>query len=333
MSVDSLQGQFALDMQGVARLKHTASRDPQAGLKEAAEQFEALFLQMMLKSMRDATPKSDLFDSQQTRFYESLMDQQWAQHMAGQGIGLADKLTEQLRDQVRATAASQGSDHLIAGIPRGEPVSLTGRELPTPARSDAVASADVQARDARPAPTRLDNPWRTPAPVAAGGDSRAPDHVRSFVDRLAEPARRAAEASGVPAELILAQAALETGWGRHRITTADGRDSHNLFGIKAGGGWQGKTAEVTTHEYIDGRRTRMTQEFRVYGSPEEAFADYARLIANNPRYAGVLEAADARQAAQALQRGGYATDPRYADKLIGVMELSRASLEAAPARG
>lgn len=337
MSVDSLQGQFALDMQGVQRLKHSAARDPEAGLKEAARQFEALFLQVMIKSMRDATPQSDLFNSQQTRFYDSLMDQQWAQHLAGQGLGLADQLTAQLRDQVRASAGTAaGFDDLIAGIPKGEPVSLTGRERPTPARSEQVVDADQQAAPSERMVAAADHPWR--APAVAGHDSErssagVPSHVREFVQRLAEPARSASKASGVPEELILAQAALETGWGRHGITTRDGRDSHNLFGIKAGGSWQGETAEVTTHEYIDGRRTRVTQTFRVYESYEAAFADYAQLLAGNPRYSGVLNAADARQAAVELQKGGYATDPRYADKLIGVMDLSRATLAGDSARG
>lgn len=347
MSVDSLQGQFALDMQGVQRLKHSAARDPEAGLKEASRQFEALFLQMMLKSMRDATPKSDLFQSQQSQFYDSLMDQQWAQQLAGQGFGLAEQLTAQLRDQVRAGAGDAGTtgntadpSDLIAGIPRCAPVSLTGRELPTPARSEQLAAPEEMAANERNAvlpsrPSAGENPWRTSAATVSNPihNNGVPTHVRDFVQRMSEPARSASQASGVPHELILAQAALETGWGRHGIATADGRDSHNLFGIKAGGGWQGETTEVTTHEYVDGRRTRVTQTFRVYDSHDAAFADYAQLLANNPRYAGVLKAADARQAALALQQGGYATDPRYADKLMGVMDLSQASLVGDTARG
>ncbi|PMR70508.1 flagellar assembly peptidoglycan hydrolase FlgJ, partial [Halomonas heilongjiangensis] len=139
------------------------------------------------------------------------------------------------------------------------------------------------------------------------------------LDRLSGPARAAGRTTGVPAELILAQAALETGWGRHEIATAEGRNSHNLFGIKAGSGWQGATTEVTTHEYLNGRRTKVTDSFRVYDSFEAAFTDYARLIGDNPRYARVTTAPSAEQAARELQAGGYATDPAYADKLIAVM--------------
>lgn len=355
MSIDNLQGQFALDLQGVQRLKHSAARDPSSGLEEASRQFEALFLQVMLKSMRDATPRSDLFSSQQSQFYESLMDQQWAQHLAGQGFGLADHLTAQLRGQLPPGSDSRSDfDELVAGIPRGEPVSLTGREVQvrgegkTPDTEHQQLAAEPVADRHGVAETRgamepgrdLRSPWsENPWPTAAVGRNspasaaNAPGHVRDFLDRMAEPAQRASEASGIPHELMLAQAALETGWGRHGIATADGRDSHNLFGIKAGGNWQGESTEVITHEYVDGRRLRLAQSFRVYESYEAAFADYARLLATNPRYAGVLNAADAREAAVALQQGGYATDPRYADKLIGVMDLSRTTLAGDSARG
>lgn len=283
--IGGLDNQFALDVQGVQSLKHSVSRDPQAGLRAAATQFEALFMQMMLKSMREASPRAGLLDSEQSRFYESLMDQQWVQHLAGSGsgIGLAEQLIAQLEGQLPSVAPASGAapgseDNLIAGIPRGEPIDLRGRTVSLPPR---------------------------PVTVVAESASRA---------------------TGVPAELILAQAALETGWGRYRITTADGGDSHNLFGIKAGAGWRGETSEVTTHEYVNGRRTRVSETFRVYDSAEAAFTDYAQLIRDNPRYAAVLGAGNPEQAARALQAGGYATDPAYADKLIAVMQRSRARL-------
>ncbi|MBK5939766.1 flagellar assembly peptidoglycan hydrolase FlgJ [Halochromatium roseum] len=146
-----------------------------------------------------------------------------------------------------------------------------------------------------------------------------PAHVQAFLQPLLAPAQAASQKTGVPAELILAQAALETGWGRHQIRTDDGRNSHNLFGIKAGSHWQGPTAAVTTHEYYNGQRTRIRDQFRVYDSYEAAFTDYGRLISRSPRYAAVGTAPTAEQAARALQAGGYATDPAYADKLIKIM--------------
>lgn len=151
------------------------------------------------------------------------------------------------------------------------------------------------------------------------------DPVRDFVNRMAPAAEAVSTRTGIPADLMVAQAALETGWGRYRITTDTGADSHNLFGIKAGDRWQGETTSVLTHEYIDGRRVQVEQRFRVYDSPEAAFDDYARLLSESPRYRGVTAAGSAEQAAQALQAGGYATDPDYASKLIAVIKTGRAA--------
>lgn len=346
MSVNNdLGGQFALDMQGLQRLKHSARQDQSAGLKQAAEQFEALFLQMMLKSMRDASPQSDLMNSQQTEFYNSLLDQQWSQHMAGRGIGLAEQLINQLegRGAVPQGASNQSQfDELVAGIPRGTPRVLSDamhgdHELPddaeeTEASSDTVAQGFMGELDARGGGSFLDE-LDAAMPTESGkgsaveraastSDSPAgerPNHVQRFLDTLAAPAQAASRATGVPAELILSQAALETGWGRHEIPTAQGGNSHNLFGIKAGASWQGDTTDITTHEYINGKRTRVSDTFRVYDSFEDSFIDYARLMGDNPRYASVVTAPSAEHAAHALQKAGYATDPGYADKLVSIM--------------
>lgn len=323
MSLGSnIDGQFALDMQGLQRLKHTARQDPSGGAGEAAKQFEALFIQMMMKSMRDAMPTSGLIDSKQTDFYQSLLDQQWSQTLANRGIGLADTLVDELegRGVIPPQEASEGAgiEALVAGIPRGTPRVLTDAIQPEAADDKAMMPAQF-----------LDELMAIP--VGTSSDSKVdgsrqatrddlPAHVRNFLDRLEAPAQAAHRSTGVPAELILAQAALETGWGRHEIPTRDGGNSHNLFGIKAGSRWQGETTEITTHEVIGGQRQRIRDDFRVYGSFEDAFTDYARLISENPRYVSVTTAGSAEQAAKALQQGGYATDPAYADKLIAVMD-------------
>lgn len=332
--IGGLDNQFALDVQGVQSLKHSVSRDPQAGLRAAATQFEALFMQMMLKSMREASPRAGLLDSEQSRFYESLMDQQWVQHLAGSGsgIGLAEQLIAQLEGQLPSAppasgAAPDSEDNLIAGIPRGEPVDLRGRAVSLPPRPvTVVEESAIAVAVPIPESPALDQPLQSPATAPPPATAAGADDAEGFMARLRAPAESASRATGVPAELILAQAALETGWGRYRITTADGGDSHNLFGIKAGAGWRGETTEVTTHEYVNGRRTRVSEAFRVYESAEAAFTDYAQLIRDNPRYAAVLGAGNPEQAARALQAGGYATDPAYADKLIAVMQRSRAGL-------
>jgi len=326
MTIQDMSGQFALDMQGLQRLKNTARVDEDAGRQAAAKQFEALFLQKMMTSMRDAIPQSDLLNSKQTEMFTSLLDQQWSQHLSGQGFGLAEMLEEQLGG-ARRTVDTR-SDSLISGIPRGEPLQQL-------ARSEAQDAEKVQDSGRAAAPqnfldaldARLPGDTAEPADQMAGSyeqestrEASRLEHVENFRTLLEEPAQRASRTTGVPAELILSQAALETGWGRYSITTQDGGNSHNLFGIKAGSDWQGETTDVRTHEVIDGKRVAITDSFRVYDSYEAAFTDYARLIGDNPRYAGVLTAPDAGQAAQALQAGGYATDPRYADKLIAVMD-------------
>ncbi|MYL24622.1 flagellar assembly peptidoglycan hydrolase FlgJ [Halomonas alkaliantarctica] len=325
-----MTGQFALDMQGFQRLQHTARTNPEEGVESAAQQFEALFVKMMVKSMRDAIPTSGLMSSRQTDFYQSMLDQQWSQVIASRGMGLADSLVDQLERQgaFKRSETSTGGDsatqELIAGIPRGTPLAL-GSANPLPDESSVGVTQD----DLKGFLSELDA-VRKSAPQERGVEggivdeipakSGVGDHVQQFKDRLAEPAQVASQATGVPAELILAQAALETGWGRHEITTREGRNSHNLFGIKAGSQWQGETTDIVTHEYINGRRTQVVDTFRVYDSFEQAFTDYASLIGSNPRYAGVLNAPDAQSAAQELQAGGYATDPRYANKLVAVMQ-------------
>lgn len=340
MSANDMTNQFALDVSGFQRLQHNARIDPEASVHGAAQQFEALFIQMMMKSMREAIPSSDLMNSSATDTYQSMLDQQWSQVMASRGIGLADALVEQLERQgaISRGESAANADHelqaLIAGIPRGVPRVLSdalhGDDAPPP-EADFMAELDAR----RPASflDELDLGGYGERRVAvdgasAVGDARRTttdqaqergDHVQRFLTKLSAPAQAASRATGVPAELILAQAALETGWGRHEIPTASGGNSYNVFGIKAGSRWQGATTEVVTHEYVNGKRTRVTDSFRVYGSYEEAFTDYARLIGDNPRYAGVVGAPNAERAAHALQAGGYATDPHYASKLIAVM--------------
>ncbi|WP_353978879.1 flagellar assembly peptidoglycan hydrolase FlgJ [Salinicola endophyticus] len=309
MTGNDLSSQFALDVQGIQKLKYSAGHSPQGSLKEAAKQFEAVFLQMMLKSMREATPKSDLLHSQQGDMLQSMQDQQWAQQLAGKGFGLAEQLVTQLESSglpgtQPARPQQEDISKLIAGIPRGIPTPLTNA-LRTPVAGDVApgAAADQLATSAA-----------SVAGAATQFAGRAA-HVADFLAKLAAPAKRAEQASGVPAELILAQAALETGWGKREIPTESGGNSHNLFGIKAGSAWQGKTTDIATTEYVNGRPIQTVDRFRVYDSYADAFADYAALIGDNPRYSNVVAAGSPQQAAHAIQRAGYATDPNYADKL------------------
>jgi flagellar protein FlgJ len=155
---------------------------------------------------------------------------------------------------------------------------------------------------------------------------RPPNSAQEFVALHGEAARKAEGASGIPAAFMVAQAAHETGWGRKNIRMADGSNSFNLFGIKAGSGWKGATTQVMTTEFVDGRPQKMAQTFRAYSSYEESFTDYARLMKTNPRYREVVAGANttlsAHGFAHGLQRAGYATDPAYADKLGRVINTT-----------
>ncbi|WP_354683262.1 flagellar assembly peptidoglycan hydrolase FlgJ [Cupriavidus necator] len=332
-----LTQRFALDTQGFEALKHSARSGADAStLRAAAKQFEAVFTQMVLKSMRDATPQDGLFDNEQSKLYMSMMDQQLAQQMSTRGIGLAEVMVRQL-----ARAA-------------GTPMPA-GMNAMTPAESGRAANAgmarllDSRGAGATPAdngeladlpaigtivPGQNWNPTAglrqyQPQSYADRGQGEdtlgrlpddAPAHVSAFVARMAGPAEAASRASGVPARLIVGQAALESGWGQREITHPDGSTTFNVFGIKAGSHWKGRVAEITTTEYVDGQPQKVRAKFRAYGSYDEACADYARLLTNNPRYAGVVSAASAEEAAHGLQRAGYATDPAYGHKLVKIMK-------------
>lgn len=286
------------DVNGLAALKRQAKdNDPQA-LKAAAQQFEAVFLQMMLKSMRDATPRDGMFDSDQTRMYESLLDQQLAQVLSAKGgTGLAALIEKQL---------SRGSDEPVP-YKDGLPLQPADRSLPLETPAQALP---LPAQPQQTFPLSWDG--RQPASSPEGEANAA---ARDFVARVWPHAVEAGRTTGIPPSFLVAQAALETGWGRSEPRLADGRPSHNLFGIKVGRSWAGQVADAATTEYVDGVSQRQVERFRAYGSYAESFRDYANLLLTHPRYAGVVGARDAAGFARGLQKAGFATDPAYAAKL------------------
>ena len=283
----NLSGKLAIDVKDVNELRQSARQNSPEALKAAAQQFEALFMNMVLKSMREATPQDGMFDNQQSRMYTSMLDQQMSQSMASRGIGLADALFRQLSGRVQnaAVPGEEGEQDLL-------PLPMPGIAPERGSISDA----------GKPNPSQ-------------------PAHVRAFHERLGVHAEEASRATGIPAKFMLGQAALESGWGKREIRAADGSASHNLFGIKATGGWKGKVVETATTEYIDGRPQTRVEKFRAYDSYADAFRDYANLLRNNPRYENVIANAQSVEGfAQGLQRAGYATDPMYAAKLTRIIK-------------
>ncbi len=313
---NDLSGKFSLDVRDMSSLKQSARAGSPEALKTAATQFEAMFVNMMLKSMREATPQDGMMDSQQTKMFTTMLDQQTSQNIAKKGLGLADMLVRQL--------AKNDAQALAIGGEGGAASDSTGGSF------NGIASLmDAKLQRAISAAGGAS----TSAGVAADGSvasgsaskgSQAP-HVRSFQEKLSASADEASKTTGIPAKFMLGQAALESGWGKREIKGKDGTNSYNLFGIKAGGDWKGKVVEATTTEYVNGKAQTRVERFRAYDNYADSFKDYAKLLTSNPRYEKVLASAgDATSFAQGLQKAGYATDPNYATKLASIIKRSLA---------
>lgn len=277
---------LAFDARALDALRQGASKDPKAAAGKAAAQFEALFMQKLLQSMREAMPRSAMFSGPGHDTYVSMLDQQLSQSLAGRPGGLAELIEKQLTRHMNPGEAPARS------------------AFPKPARREPAGEPSASL-----APQATDE-------LKAALSKRLDAAQAAFVEKMWPHALEAQRGTGVPAAFAVGQAALESGWGRHELRHPDGRSAHNLFGIKAGSGWQGPTVDVTTTEYLGGKPTRVVERFRAYGSYAEAFRDWARLLSTQSRYQGVLRASDSAQGfAQGMQRAGYATDPRYGDKL------------------
>ncbi|MBW8834870.1 MAG: flagellar assembly peptidoglycan hydrolase FlgJ [Paraburkholderia graminis] len=318
-AANDLSQRFALDVQGFAKLSAQAKASPQAGMKVAAQQFDAVFTQMMLKSMRDATPQDGPFDSHDTATFTSMMDQQLSQHLSQKGIGVADAMLKQLmRNQGMQVSGANGAGGLagmanaLGGGSGGDEGQTAALNALAKAYGNAQANGQLAMGKGYSANSALTPPLK--------GDGSSPK-VDAFVDKLAGPAQAASAATGIPARFIIGQAALESGWGKSEIKKADGTTSHNVFGIKATKDWTGKTVSTLTTEYVHGKPQRVVEKFRAYDSYQEAMTDYASLLKGNPRYAQVINSAhDVKGFANGMQRAGYATDPHYAKKLMSIMD-------------
>lgn len=280
------------DFQGLNGLRAAAHAHRPAAKVEAAKQFEALFIDMMLKAMREATPKNSLFGSSQQRLYQGLYDHQLALNMAqGQGVGGLLPMIEKALGASRANPATTPAATAQAAI---APRAMRG-----------PVGAPVQ-------PTRAGSP--------AGEAAWPPASPEQFVQAVLPYAKAAARKIGVAPAVLIAQAALESGWGQHVPAGPNGASSNNLLGIKTGGGWSGAKVSVPTLEYRDGVARRSQASFRAYPSIAACFANYAQLITGHPRYQqAVAQGGDPAAYLDGLQKAGYATDPAYAAKVKAVL--------------
>lgn len=275
-----------------------ARNGDEATIRKAAQQFEALLTQQLFKNMRAGSLGDDVMGGGQTGFYQDLFDQQMSVHLSsGKGLGLADMLVKQLR----GTAGAQ-----------------PGTEAATTADLSALIS-QKRALLLQPQANDVSGVSATRSSGVSGSDGSATKTPEEFVKAILPHAERAARELGVPARVLVAQAALETGWGQHAIKGADGKSSFNFFGIKADARWKGDATSTTTTEFVDGNEQRQQADFRAYDSAGDAFDDYVQFLKSNPRYADALKhGGSASHFVQGLQKAGYATDPAYAQKILNI---------------
>jgi peptidoglycan hydrolase FlgJ len=272
------------DFSGLQALKRAAAKNDPSAVRKVAQQFESMFTRMMLKSMRDAVGTDPIFGSDQEKMYQGMYDDQLALQLSkGRGLGLADMLVKQLQRLGTASAGAAGSSGAAGSVP-----TTSGAAGTTPTKASLPAAS---------AATR-----------------------QSFIQGLWPQAQQAGQQLGVAPSNLIAQAALETNWGRSLPHDGNGHSSNNLFGVKATGSWDGASVPALTGEAAaDGTATSVMAPFRSYADATQSFQDYVSILRNNPRYAAALNTGgDAHAFATGLQRGGYATDPDYARKISAV---------------
>ena len=311
---------FFADFSSLTALKTKAQQDPDAALKEVAQQFESIFINMMFKTMRSTneTIGSDLFSSTQTKQYQDMMDSQMSQSLAKTGgIGLSEALIRQYQTRQQSHISSpeakdRGDTDFLNQVAKQDLVRI--QALARKASTDFIESVQNEASQS---PRSVADSGVVSAPSALSVVFESPE---KFVEHLWPHAQQAGQRLGVNPKTILAQAALETGWGKYPIAKEDGAASFNLFGIKADSRWQGDRAVVNTLEFRDGVAKREKAAFRAYDSFSQSFDDYANFLSSSDRYKDALQSgSDASMFAASLQKGGYATDPKYSEKIDNIL--------------
>lgn len=320
------------DIGGLAKLKLAAREQSPEAAGQVAKQFESIFVNMMLKSMRQAKLSDGILDSQQSEFYRDMYDQQIALHLTGKpgqhGIGLAEFIVKQLGPKnaeggktldgylphdADGEEANGGvsSNRAATAANSGKPMDASGLS----SLERVLARLEAQQKAMAEQWLNQDDEWQS----QKTGDDRQIASKQAFIEQLLPHAQQAAAALGVDANLLLAQAALETGWGQAVIKNAAGESSFNLFNIKADKSWQGKQAKAVTLEFDGGVAKKEMAGFRAYDSYKASFDDYVNFIKSNPRYSEALKkAGNPVKYVLELQQAGYATDPRYAEKIINI---------------
>lgn len=287
MLTTDIPGSSYTEFSDLAKLKAASIADPEKALESVARQFESLFTQMILKSMRSAELSSGLFDNNQTKMYQDILDKQLSTSLSSQkGLGIADMLIGQLTRSQKNKSPISNSIH---------------NTVNTKNNMNHLQSNDMFAQS-----TEFSNPSK-------------------FVNNLYSIAKDIESKYQIPANYLLAQSALETGWGKHVIHDRFGASSFNLFGIKAGDDWHGKVVSARTTEYVSGQPVTKYEKFRAYATFKESMTDYAGLISSDPRYvAAYKQKSDPLKYFNGLQLAGYASDPNYSNKINKILNIINA---------
>lgn len=336
MSIDNPQGakhsRLYADLNSLQSLKTQARSNEPEALREVAKQFEQIFLAQMLKSMRDANESfsdpDNVFTGGDVRFYQDMMDQQMTLEMVdGKGIGLTDVLVKQLSNQLKIDVPSETEK--LQAI-NSDPDSWLRRAYGNGANlaaaavlgeyENSISKNDIALQES------IDELQKRKDALFQQRNSELPERFSSpqeFVEKLMPLAENVAKELGVDPKVLLAQAALETGWGKHMVRDSNGENSFNLFNIKAGSSWNGDAKAANTLEFKNGVMTREVAKFRSYDSYGDSFQDYVQFLKNSPRYQEAISAAaDPDKYLNLLQKAGYATDPKYADKISSIYKSS-----------
>ena len=297
-----------LDFNSFDQMRLKAKNDKNGALHDVAGQFESLFLKMAIKSMRDASPGDDLMGSEATNTFTEMYHNQLSLSLAGKGtLGLADVLYRQMGGEPDSSKAGKNSASDALAIDYRAQLKLAKL------RSQPAANP-IPMNELAPSVGKETEPLA----AAAAIDSSSP---AAFARSLSALAVTTGKKLGVDPAVLIAQAALETGWGTHVIKNEKGQTSNNLFNIKAGSHWVGPTVAANTVEFVGGEKGVEAAHFRAYATPAESFSDYAKFIQSNARYSGALAHGTSTQKyAQRLQDAGYATDPNYAQKIARIAQ-------------
>ncbi|MBK1694279.1 flagellar assembly peptidoglycan hydrolase FlgJ [Chromatium weissei] len=300
-------------------LKKAARTNDSAALESTARAFESLLTGQMIKQMRSSSFSGGIFDSEQTKLYQDLYDQQTASVLSqGEGLGLRKVLMRQLAPSLANTSGAVASrDPTTLRLPKRNPwlISQRRQKVDT-ATSPNAAPAATQSSLFK----RTSNRTAIAALPTSSSAQWPPRSPAEFIAYLKPYAQQAAQTLGMDTDVLLAQSALETGWGKHIPRRADGSSTFNLFGIKADRSWEGDKVAVGTLEYRNGVAQREQAKFRAYENPAHAFVDYVAFLRRNPRYGNALASTNGEDFIRGLQKAGYATDPRYAAKVLGIRD-------------